>query len=130
MRMKTFIKAMLTAAVVAIATACSADGDHMYQVGVSDDTPSESYVAYKASGAEAKIKAEVSKVATAVDNSDCYIVNGKGGNCDRIITTAVNTAMDEIEAADDYNKRYYLAGVTVVVLARDNETVLTRTFKK
>lgn len=130
MRMKTFIRAMLAVAVVAIAMACSADADHMYKVGVSADTASESYVAYKASGAEAKVQAEVGKVATQIDNSDFFVVNGKSGNCDNIITTAVNTAMDEIEAATDYNKHYYLSGVTVVVMARDDEAILTRTFKK
>lgn len=132
--MKTIVRTMLLMAVVAVvavaAQSCSADGDHLYEVTVSDDTSPESIVAYKASGAQSKIMSEVGKVGTVVDNSGCVILNGKGSTCDRLLTETVGKAMDEIEEDKNYNKEYYLAGVTVEIRAREDEVLLSRTFKK
>lgn len=134
--MKKVFKSMIMVALATVLSmvvfSCSeTTGDVLYDITVSDDTSTGSYMSYKASGAEAIILTECEKVGILTDKENTYIlvkgVNEKDG--DKAIKAAVNKGMDAVEAADNYNKLFDLSETTVVI-KRGESVVFSRTFKK
>lgn len=112
---------------------CDSDNksDYLFDVTVSDDTSTASYMSYKASGAESAIFTEVEKVAKSVDSSSTTVImNGKEKDCINALKSAVNKGMDAVEAKEGYNTFFDLSETTVVIKDKDNKVVYSRTFKK
>lgn len=106
-------------------------GDFLYDVTVSSDTSTASYMSYKYSGAESAIFTEVEKVAKSVDSSSTTVImNGKEKDCLKALKAAVDKGMDSVEAAETYGSFYDLSETTVVIKDKDSKVVYSRTFKK
>ena len=117
-----------------VLTSCNSDvtGDQIYTIGVSESTSTGSYMSYKASGAEKKICDAVGEIASPVgDDGTTYTLNGKRKKMDKKIQSAVNKAMDEIEADSSYCALFDISACTVEVkrLGDGGEVVLSRKFK-
>lgn len=115
-------------------TSCNSDvtGDQIYTIGVSESTSPGSYGSYKASGAEKKICDAVGEIASTFgDDGTTYKLNGKRKKMDKKIQSAVNKAMDEIEADSNYCALFDISECTVEVkrLGDGGEVVLSRKFK-
>ncbi len=115
-------------------TSCDSDvtGNQVYTIGVSESTSTGSYTSYKVSGAEKKICDAVGEIASPVgDDGKTYSLNGKRKKMDKKIKSAVNKAMDEIEADSNYCALFDISECTVEVkrLGDGGEVVLSRKFK-
>lgn len=115
-------------------TSCKTDvtGDQIYTIGVSESTSTGSYESYKASGAEKKICDAVAEIASPLgDDGTTYTLNGARKKMDSKVKSAVNKAMDEIEADSNYCALFDISECTVEVkrLGDGGEVVLSRKFK-
>lgn len=134
--MKTILKSVVLAAIATILSvglfSCEEEtNQYMYDITVSDDTSTGSYMSYKASGAEATILAEAEKVGIRVDKENTYVLvtGSKESKCNDAIKKAVNAGMDKVEAEEGYNSVFDLSETTVVVKLSD-KVVYSRQFKK
>lgn len=134
MKKTLFIAAMCCLSMIAF-TGCETDvtGDQMYELGVSEETSTASYMSYKASGAEDKICTALTNAgAQQQSGSTTFIINGARKQMNKKMAAAVNKAMDEFEAESNYGSLYDLSETTVVlkqVSSENSDVVVSRTFK-
>ncbi len=107
------------------------EGDHLYDVTTAEfNAASNSYVMY---AQEDIMKAVEALGAIRADKQNTYFIyNGEQKACDKNIAKAVDKAMNQIEAKDDYCSVWDISGVTVVVNRQENNEnieVFSRTFK-
>ncbi len=135
MKKTLFMAAMCCLSMIAF-TGCNNNdvtGDQMYDLGVSEETSTASYMSYKASGAEDKIcTALINAGAQQQSGSTTFIINGSRKKMNKKMAAAVNKAMDEFEAQSNYGSLYDLSETTVVlkqVSSENSNVVVSRTFK-
>lgn len=138
--MKKLVKMalMCCAAVVCALTMAgcepSVEGDFLYDVNVSDDTSTGSYMSYKAYAESTILDAVKTTGAIQTDGNNTYfMLSGNQKKCDKKMAAAVKKAMDDIESREDYDSTVFTVDEVTVEVSRTDEgekiTVFSRKFK-
>lgn len=138
--MKRFAKwalmccAIVICSLVMVSCGETVTGDFMYDVTVSESTSTGSYMSYK-TYAESHIL-EAIKATGAIQtesNATYFLLNGDRNSCDKKVKAAVEKAMNEVEAWEDYDTTAFIIDEVTVVVERSNggekDIIFSRKFK-